>query len=147
MGNQIINNQDMTETVRIGRVKNLEMQDFIETLTMLNCHSASYFDGFYTITLGTTYQQDPTLNAILFVVPAVYFTGGDYYRYIVINTSNFSFELKEQLGELRPNAHIVQVTKYESYERANLDNCILEKMKHIETLRNAQLPIGGVNTV
>jgi len=122
---------EIKEIVRLGSVKNLDMQDFVEELTMVNSNTAQYIDTFYTILLGTTYQYNPQSNTSLFLVPAIYYSTGEYHKYILIRPSDFKYEMKDKVSELKPNTHLVKVTKLEPYERDSLYNHILESVNRI----------------
>ncbi len=76
------------------------------------------------------------MDKILFVLPAIFYSTGKLHKYILVNTNDFKYEMKDKLIELKANMHLVKLTKYEAYERDNLVNRVLESIRKIEKLRH-----------
>jgi hypothetical protein len=137
--------QKINEVVRLGCVKSLELQDFVEEVAMANAKFVNYMDGFYTIHFGTTYQYNPQSNTLLFVVPAVFYSSAEYHKYLMISANDFRFEMRDKIGELKPNTILVKATKFEDFERDNIDNHILKSLKQLENKKSEQTSRGGTN--
>jgi len=111
--------------IEILSLKRLEMQDFVEMTMLSEVGSIPWIGGFYTFYAAEA-QYHPENDTILIQIPFVYYTPGEYKKYLTMNRSSMQIQSNDNSSDLHsPNHYHVKIIRREPYEIDEMSKSIL----------------------
>jgi hypothetical protein len=121
--------------IEILSLKYLEMQDFAEAAMLNEIRLLPWMGGFY-IFYSAEAQYCPENDTLLVQIPFVYYTPGEYKKYLTMNRSSRQLQPNDNCsGVTAPDQYYIKIIRREPYEKDEISKSILSAITKREKSR------------
>jgi len=126
---------ELKKIIVIDFVKYMDVPGLAELCLLSEHESIPWLEGFYAAFIQEEHY-DSKSSSLFIHVPSVYYSPGDYHKYIKIDMGTREQEFEDEYPkEASGKEYIIRVIKYEPYELGDVSKAILDKIKHLEECR------------